>query len=168
MPQLISKTIRASTEAWQPMPLGSDGFTLPGAGAAGANAAAMIARVAPASWCALAASDDVFVNGDRVRLGVRILRDRDEIRIGGVSHFFSTESLACVEAYSGDGIQCARCQTEIASAQAAVRCPQCAVWHHEDPQAQLPCWSYRDRCARCPQPTALDGTYRWLPEEEWG
>ena len=105
------------------------------------------------------------VNGMPLRTGIRVLRDRDELEIGGLCTFFSTETLALVEPMPrGDKpVFCPRCKQGIEPESAAVRCPQCRVWHHQSDD--LPCWTYAEHCTLCDQPTALDAGYRWTPEE---
>jgi hypothetical protein len=118
----------------------------------------------------------VSVNGVRLALAVYQLRDRDEVRVlvrdASVSDpvaghvFFSAERLAQVAPLpaSDKPVICARCDREIAVGSPAVRCPSvaCGRWHHQaDP---LTCWTYRDRCAACDQPTALDTGFRWTPD----
>jgi len=105
------------------------------------------------------------INGVRLSLGIRSLRDRDEIRIGGERLFyFSTERLAVMEPFPGSAPNafCPRCRQAIASGDLAVKCPACGVWHHKS--EDLPCWTYSETCALCPQATAMDAGYRWTPE----
>jgi hypothetical protein len=106
----------------------------------------------------------VRVNGEALLLGIRVLRDRDAIRIGASEPiFFSTESLPRITRYIEDRIvPCARCRTEIALDEPAVKCPRCAAWHHQ--HDEMPCWTHADTCAACQQPTPLDGGYQWSPE----
>jgi hypothetical protein len=105
------------------------------------------------------------VNGMPLLTGIRVLRDRDELEIGGLCAFFSTETLALVEPlpHGDTPVFCPRCKQEIAKQSAAVQCPQCRVWHHQSDD--LPCWTYSERCALCDQPTDLSADYRWTPEE---
>jgi hypothetical protein len=107
------------------------------------------------------------VNGMPLLTGIRVLRDRDELEIGGLCAFFSTETLALVQPMPrGDKpVFCPRCKQAIEPKSAAVRCPQCRVWHHQSDD--LPCWTYAnaEHCSLCDQPTALDAGYRWTPEE---
>jgi hypothetical protein len=113
----------------------------------------------------------VRVNGLPLLVGVRVLQDRDEIRVGRAdSLFFSTESAARVESFSGTGasVMCPRCKQAIAEASEVVRCPGCGVVHHQ--AKDLPCWSGYEAepfatCAMCDQPAALDSGFRWTPEE---
>jgi hypothetical protein len=109
-----------------------------------------------------------LINGLPLRLGTRVLRDRDEIIFAGAQisapGYFSTERPACIEALpeSLEPIYCARCRQLIEIGAAAVRCPGCDLWHHQT--AELPCWTYAPKCALCEQPTALEGGFRWTPE----
>jgi hypothetical protein len=118
-------------------------------------------------WTLIAhhAGPPVRVNGSPLLLGVRVLRDKDEIRIQGSRFFFSTESQPHIEPFPGSAKTtfCPRCKEAIEKDSPAVRCPGCGVWHHQS--EDLPCWTYDARCALCDQPSALDAGYRWTPEE---
>jgi hypothetical protein len=86
--------------------------------------------------------------------------------VGGTAGrvFFSLERLARVVPFDGvDKSHCPRCQTVIERGTPAVRCPQCGVWHHESDEFR--CWTYSPTCALCDQPTELEGSFRWTPEE---
>jgi len=122
-------------------------------------------------WAVLARptpqSSGVYVNGWPLVSGLTILRDGDEIRVGGEdAWFFSTECLARVEALPGcdPAPGCPRCKQpiETGTESMAVRCPRCDVWYHET--VALPCWSYAKTCALCDQPTDLEAGYSWTPE----
>ena len=110
-----------------------------------------------------AAGADVWVNGERVGLGIRVLRDRDGIRVGRFGNFFySSERLARVERFSGTpGVACARCKDEIRGGD-VVRCPKCGAIHHQT--GEYLCWTHVEKCALCEQGTGLDGVYQWMPE----
>ena len=117
-------------------------------------------------WFLLApAQNNWHVNGVPIRAGLRQLRDRDELRSGDCDRmFFSTESLACVEPFSGldHPIFCPRCKQEIAGQELAVRCPNCGAWYHQT--EDFSCWTYTERCSMCDQATSLDTGYRWTPD----
>ena len=111
---------------------------------------------------------NVHVNGRRLALGMRGLEDKDEICVGqSGSMFFSLEKLAAIEKFPGIGrsAPCPRCRRQLAIGDQAVRCPQCAVWHHQTDE--LDCWTYSEKCAACgDHPTALAAAgYRWTPED---
>jgi hypothetical protein len=122
-------------------------------------------------WLLLAGDPDrVRLNGAPLPLGIRALRDRDEIRVSGLgATFYTTETLATVVAFPGPtSVPCGRCQVAIREGEPAVACPGCGVFHHSGPCAdgvERPCWIYAERCAFCPQPTALDAGFRWTPED---
>lgn len=108
---------------------------------------------------------DVRVNGDDAGAGgLRVLCDRDEICLRGERRYFSTETLARVSPMPAmdPAPRCPRCHQAIATGTDAVRCPHCGIWHHRS--EALPCWTYADTCANCPQPTDLEAGYRWTPE----
>ncbi len=125
------------------------------------------------SW-ALCANPDtpVYVNGVRLLLGIHILRDRDEIRIGSApSYYFSYESRSRIETFPAASrpTHCPRCQQVIKPGSAVVRCanPKCRLWHHQDAETELLCWTYSDTCAKCTQSTNLEAGYHWTPEGLW-
>ena len=119
------------------------------------------------TWVLIAgAGSGVSVNGLPLATGLRIVSDRDEIRISGVSNlYFSTESLARVEEFSGSGqtLVCPRCKQEIEKGSMAVRCPSCGVWHHQT--EELNCWTYSEVCALCTYATDINAGFRWTPKE---
>lgn len=111
-----------------------------------------------------APGDAVTVNSSPLYLGLRALRDRDEIRIaGGHRFYFSTERLAHIEPFPqiDHAVICARCKQAIQPGSPAVQCPQCGTWCHQS--SELGCWTYGQNCPLCDQPTALDAGYRWSP-----
>jgi hypothetical protein len=169
--------VQDDSNAWAVFSLASPFLSLPGA-LPGTGPAALAGRasseaillrsagVGSTRWVLLAASRGVLVNGLPLLTGIRVLIDRDEIRLGrGGSVYFSSEALATVEGFPGYGqpVLCPRCKQEIAPGSKAVKCPQCGVWHHQTDD--LPCWTYAPHCALCDQPTDLGGSYRWSPEE---
>lgn len=118
------------------------------------------------SWILLCgARKQVSVNGFPLVAGIRVLSDRDEIRIEGAGTlFFSGEKLARVEAFPGGDstVHCARCTRELHAGTPAVRCSFCALWHHEE-EGSL-CWTYDGSCAECSHSTKLNARYSWTPE----
>ena len=171
--------IKDETDRWCVMPLDGEVFTLsedpprrlrtePGADEAVSTALLVQqASTNQSRWLLISRQGHaVCVNGDSTTLGVRVLTDRDEINVEGVGEFFfSTESLARIEVFTGSAqeIYCPRCRQVLDEGVPAVRCPQCGVWYHET--EELNCWRYAETCALCPQPTDLDAGFRWTPEE---
>ncbi len=119
------------------------------------------------SWVLIAGErSEVRVNGTLPTAGIRILRDRDEIRLPGAEpYYFSTECLAAVVPFAGSGPAafCPRCKQALEPAHPCVKCPGCGIVYHES--ADLPCWTYSETCALCPQPTSMEAGYRWTPED---
>jgi hypothetical protein len=117
-------------------------------------------------WVLLVAGNgDVRVNGFAPVAGVRVLQDRDEIRVGASEPlFFSAETLAHVEEFPGAErtIFCGRCRQPMGKGEPAVRCPRCGIWYHQN--ENLPCWAYSPTCGFCPQTTPLDAALSWTPE----
>jgi hypothetical protein len=122
--------------------------------------------VAGSGWAVVAHSDvRVVLNGEPVVVGVAVLRDRDEMRIG-VSEpaYLSMERLAAVEPCERDDApRCPRCANPIERGELSVGCPGCGVRHHQ--RADRECWTYLPTCAMCDQPTDLAAGLRWTPEE---
>lgn len=112
----------------------------------------------------------VRINGDPLRLGVRVLDDKDAIQFGADEvHLYSTERIARVEPFAGDSTRgvCPRCRQRIEPGTPAVRCPSCGIWHHQT--ADSPCWTGYEHepfptCAMDDQPATLGGELRWVPE----
>lgn len=125
----------------------------------------------PPVWALVAArKSNARVNGCPPVAGLRVLSDRDEIRIGAATQlYFSSESLATVVPFPASEhpehvVRCGRCHQPIALGDSAVRCPRCALWFHES--AESPCWTYTAECnGFCGQPTALDAGFSWAPED---
>jgi hypothetical protein len=119
----------------------------------------------PNTWAVMTTQPRLRLNGLPVPLGLAVLEDRDEIRVPGVTAWYSTELRAQVEPFPESTARgfCPRCKQAIATASHAVVCPQCGVWHHQS--AELPCWLYAPTCALCPQPTELESGFRWTPGE---
>jgi hypothetical protein len=108
---------------------------------------------------------DIRVNGRAVLAGVHVLDDRDEIRTeDGAKRYFSAEMPATIEEFPVPErpVFCGRCRQQIDAGSPAVRCSGCGVWYNQS--AELPCWTYSDKCTFCGQPTALDAGFTWSPE----
>jgi len=115
-------------------------------------------------WALCSASPAVRINGAPLPTGLRLLGDRDEIRIGpGLRLYFSAERCAEVVPFEGGPhpAHCPRCHRIIEAGSLAVQCPGCLTWHHQS--VAHPCWLYDTRCALCPQATALDAGLTWSP-----
>jgi hypothetical protein len=125
------------------------------------------ARGAGGSWVLLTPPQvNVMLNGMAIHTGLAVLADHDEIRLPNrPAMFFSTEVLARVAPYPLESAKgfCPRCKQPIGPGDPAVQCPACSLWHHATDT--LPCWTYAEHCAACPQPTASDTGFRWTPEE---
>jgi hypothetical protein len=148
--------------------------SLPGAPSASPKSA--VARLvctgagATRSWAILAAaSTRAQICGCPVHAGLRVLNDRDEIRVAGAQYFFSAESLPALERfpYHDRPVFCGRCRQPIEAGSPAVRCPglACQVYYHQDESAGFPCWTYAEVCNFCATPTAMDAGFVWMPEE---
>ena len=160
---------------WSATPLKGDAFSLgthgPGPFAGGSGPPVLLRSQGPdgESWLVVTSADsDIRLNGTRLLLGIYKLGDRDEIGLPGTAPmYFSTEQLACVAPFPGSDrvIHCPRCKLPIDAGTPAVRCPACKVYHHQNPSADLPCWTHAGKCSCCPQPTALDAGYGWMPAD---
>ena len=172
--------VRDETENWAVLPLEHDAFSLNaestrpiarrlGDGEALSEVLLIRSDSGQAnSWVLIAnATSGVSVNGIPLATGIRVVSDRDQIRVPGAREFyFSTETLARIEQFPGSEqtIFCPRCKQEIEKGTSAVKCPGCGVWHHETDE--LNCWTYAEGCALCAQPTDMSSGFRWTPEED--
>ena len=127
--------------------------------------------VAGEQWVLLRSlGSQVHRNGSPLLLDMAVLRHRDHVLLfdaaTGERHrfFFSAEQPAVVEPLPAElSPVCPRCKERIEPGSAAVRCPECGVFHHQ--RVDRSCWSYGNVCGACRlQPTALDGSLRWSPE----
>jgi hypothetical protein len=165
-------------DGWGAQRLDDAGLDLPGLLATQAAephnpaVSAQTARLIPAdtagakSWALITdPSSTLRVNGRTPPAGLCVLDDRDEILCGAAKLYFSTETLATVEPFPGADRQvfCGRCRQLIEPESPSVRCPSCGVWYNQS--ADLPCWSYAEKCTFCGQATALDAGFSWTPEE---
>ena len=108
---------------------------------------------------------DVSVNGMPLALGFAVLSDRDEIAVAGAGRaYWSAEREAAVVEFSAGEtpLQCPRCLRPIETGQAAVQCPGCGVWHHQEPGCE--CFTYAPTCALCSRTTALGAGLQWVPD----
>jgi Prokaryotic RING finger family 1 len=109
-----------------------------------------------------------LLNGLPLDAGIRVLADRDAIRLPGEGpRYFSTETLAKVETFPSQApVICARCKLPLAPGDDAVACPTCGTWHHSPIDGGESCWTYAATCAAlCGQATSLEAGYRWTPAE---
>jgi hypothetical protein len=124
---------------------------------------------------ALLAADDlpVWVNGERVIGGLKVLVHRDEILIGGELYCYSAQSRPVVAAFAlAEGQRrprCGVCRMAIEDGQAAVACPMCARVYHQmeaaGERAAKLCFTYRPACL-CGHPTGLGEDDAWRPDKE--
>jgi len=112
----------------------------------------------------------VRINGRRHGLGLRVLRHRDEIRIGdGDPVFYSTETLPVVIPFPGAGepVFCTRCQLALEPGQPVVRCPgeRCGGgYYYHAQEGQRDCFNYGP-CLVCGYEPTGQTTFQWTPTE---
>ena len=173
------------TEQWTPIALTAEAYHLSGGGLSlleGVSAEEAISPLAiricrpDASverWVLMTdQGTGVIVNGRKLPLGIRVLRERDELVVNDSKRprparfFFSMERPIQSERFVGcneQPIHCPRCRQPIEQNQMVVCCSQCGTWHHQI-EDELPCWTYSSTCAMCDRPTELTADYRWTPE----
>lgn len=135
------------------------------AGASG-GCAVLMSHKGPrgAEWVLLSSQGAYAARVNGTLHGVKMLADRDEVRVNRTRLFFSSEALAQVEPFPGaDGHagKCPRCNAGFDVGQLSVRCPKCGVWSHQFDGRN--CWTYAAGCASCGHPTALDAGFAWTP-----
>ncbi len=116
----------------------------------------------------------VWVNGQPVLGGLRILEHKDEILCGQQRLFFSAETTPVIVPYPAKAgarlPTCPVCRGAIKDGLASVQCPGCGRWYHEiAADAGQPgrlCWSYAPTCRFCNHPTAFSEESAWRPEKE--
>lgn len=116
-------------------------------------------------WALVAAPGTrVRVNGLPLPGGLRVLDDRDEIRVGANAPLWFTElHPARVTGLPGAvTTPCARCLTSIEPGSPAVSCPRCGLWYHGT--SERPCWSYAPQCGGCGHATCGGAESVWSPE----
>lgn len=112
--------------------------------------------------CGLLARGEVMING-LTAFPLRMLADRDEIRVGGETVYFSADSPAEAVAFPAQTeAACGRCKGMLKAGELAVQCPLCRAWHHQT--EELPCWQHAARCSGCERSTERIG---WQPEPLW-
>jgi hypothetical protein len=100
-------------------------------------------------------------------LGVALLEDRSELRVGAERLYLSRAVAPSVESFDGDvaGALCARCTRALRRGDECLRCGSCGAWHHEGERAEgaeaLLCASYDAACAGC---RCGWEALRWSPE----
>jgi hypothetical protein len=89
-------------------------------------------------------------------LGVALVGDRSELRVGAERLYVTRAAAASAERFDGAdaGASCARCTRALRRGDAALRCANCGAWHHEGPRVegereQLLCASYDPQCGAC-------------------
>lgn len=115
----------------------------------------------------------VHVNGDPVVGGARVLDDRDEILVDGRRFAFSGESPPEIVPFvppegTKRKTKCGVCRTAFEPDEPVVHCPRCDRAYHQATEEHegKKCWTYRDTCAFCGHPTAMNGEAAWRPEED--
>jgi hypothetical protein len=115
----------------------------------------------------------VWVNGQPVLGGLRVLQHRDEILAGRVRLYFSAETTPLVVVFrlkqGARSPTCPVCRGAIKDGDLVVQCPGCSRWYHQleaagDRPAKK-CWTYAETCL-CQHPTSLSGAPVWRPEME--
>mgnify|MGYP001562665093 CR=1 FL=1 len=109
----------------------------------------------------------VCVNGVPVIGGIHILAHQDAIGLGDAAApiFFLNEDPARAQPFPAllpNPVKCNLCNSLITEGQAAVRCPGCGQWYHQETGGKG-CWTYRKKCKTCGLATSLDGTFSWTP-----
>lgn len=142
-------------------PLGIPGEAAGGSDVSSSASALLIPGGESGSTLVSRPGASVRLNGRPVPGGLRVLVDRDEIRIDGHRFYFAARDPLAIEAYSGPAISCPRCSGLIQTGSAAVRC-RCGAWLHQS--EEHPCFTYGDSCPACSGPTRLEDI-PWDPSE---
>jgi len=99
------------------------------------------------AWLICAPPDTVRLNGTRVESGIAALAHKDEIRLAGEVHYFSSESPTAVQVHPADSdARCALCDSSLAGYPAAP-CPGCGLLFHASDDAD--CFCASPHCPSC-------------------
>ena len=161
-------------QAYQARPLdgavsiGQHGEVLPPAKSAGVNDDQELAWLVP--WLSpegrkvatlFVRTDGVRVNG-REPLPVSVLGRSDEIRVNGVSLFYTDEAplqIVPFEPVDGQPTKCARCNGPIAPGTPVVHCPVCGLVYMAQPDKEPNCWTYGP-CRGCGRDPRVEFVWR--------
>jgi hypothetical protein len=112
----------------------------------------------------------VRLNGLEANAGIRVLCDRDEIRVGSEPPvFFSAEVLVQDEVFIAADTEmlCPRCERPLEDGAPVVRCPACSLaFHYNRDDKTKDCWEYAPTCT-CGQSTEMGTGFKWTPHEVW-
>ncbi len=104
----------------------------------------------------------VRLNGTRVESGIAALAHKDEIRLAGEVHYFSSESSTAVHVHPADSdARCALCDSPLAGYPAAP-CPGCGLLFHARDAAD--CFCASPNCPSCGAAIGAD-VELWSPLE---
>lgn len=95
----------------------------------------------------------VRINGQAMPAGLRVLSDRDEIRVNHERFYFTSQDPLVVEIRKAEPVACPRCSGMIESGTPAVRC-HCGAWFHQSDEQ--PCFTYGETCPLCGGSSQLD------------
>ena len=95
----------------------------------------------------------VRINGLAMPAGLRVLADRDEIRVNHERFYFSSQDPLVVEIRNGEAVACPRCSGMLEPGTPAVRC-HCGAWFHQSDDQ--PCFTYGETCPLCNASSQLD------------
>jgi hypothetical protein len=115
-----------------------------------------------------------FVNGEPLLGRFRVLEHKDEVLVGRLRLYFSSESAPVVAVFRAQPAArpctCPVCRGVLKDGDTAVQCPGCSRWFHQLEAAEgrpaRRCWSFAAQCRICNHPTALTGEPVWRPEKE--
>ena len=166
--------VRSKDDEWRELPLEATALDMtqyPPAPLRSPSAASNVAlfprQAETAGWVLLwRHGHDVYINGIPLDTGIRLLQNRDEVRIDGRDPlFFSTEVLPFVESFTAADrdVYCPRDKSKVEPGTPSVRCPQCGVVYHQS--EDRPCYTYSPHCATCPRSTDLEAGYEWVPSD---
>lgn len=109
----------------------------------------------------------VYVDSVLLTSGLRILFDREEIRLAANDPiYFAAVSPPRITTYTATEreIECMRCQSPLRQGDPVVVCPQCGITFHQNPDdPRRQCWIYSEKC-NCSMQTDLDADFLWYPE----
>ncbi|MCH7227955.1 hypothetical protein [Haloferula sp. A504] len=119
------------------------------------------ALVLPSGALVCRGDSPIRVNGRAVPGGLRVLREKDEIRLARHRFYFSTKDALTIARHEGEPTTCPRCTEPIKSGADAIRCHCGTLFHQSEDH---PCYTYGETCPSCGVTTRIDGS-PWNPSE---
>lgn len=114
-------------------------------------------------WILIADPGTVRLNGLPLNWGIAVLSHKDQLRLCGEQHYFSSESPVSPRIFTGNAdARCALCDQPLVG-EITAPCPGCGLWFHARDAAD--CFGATPNCPSCGAAIGTDLEI-WSPLEE--